>query len=140
EPLVCEFSPDERWAVELGYSGKSLLREISTGRELDPKLQQSQAVAAAFSPDGSLFAVACEFGFARLWEWPTRKEVATFGGFLQGVHSVAFSPDCKRLVVGSDGKEAVKLWDVENQQELLTLEAEGSTFRLTMFSSDGNVI
>jgi WD40 repeat protein len=140
EPAVCEFSPDEKCAVEVGFTGGSWLRETSTGRELDPKLEQKQAVGAAFSPDGGLFAVACEFGFAKLWDWPNRKEIATFGGFLQGVHSLAFSPDSKRLAVGSDGKEAVKLWDIESQQELLTLEGQGSTFRFTIFSPDGNVI
>jgi len=53
---------------------------------------------------------------------------------------VAFSPDGRRLVTGSDGKEAVKFWDVESHEELLTLEGQGSMFSMTAFSSDGVVL
>jgi WD40 repeat protein len=66
--------------------------------------------------------------------------VATLRGFLLGVHSVAFSPDGTRLAVGSAGHEAIKLWDVESHQELLTLEGQGSLFHATAFSPDGNLM
>ena len=66
--------------------------------------------------------------------------MATLRGVLLGVHSLAFSPDSKRLAVGSSGLEAIKLWDVESSQELLTLEGVGSLFSHTAFSPDGNVL
>jgi WD40 repeat protein len=66
--------------------------------------------------------------------------VATIRGFLLCGHAVAFSPDSKRLAIGGDGMEAIKLWDVESRQELLTLEGEGSHFYRTAFSPDGNVV
>jgi len=34
----------------------------------------------------------------------------------------------------------VKLWDVDSLQELLTLEAQGSTFNRVAFSPDGNIL
>ena len=53
---------------------------------------------------------------------------------------MAFSPDGKRLATGSQGKEAIKLWDVESHQELLTLEGQGSTFNRMAFSPDDAIL
>ena len=61
-------------------------------------------------------------------------------GFLMGVNSVAFSADGTRLALGSDGREAVKLWDVASLEEVVTLAAHGSVFISTKFSPDGNVL
>jgi len=47
---------------------------------------------------------------------------------------------CLGGALGGNRKEALKLWDVASYQELLTLEAEGSGYSRTAFSSDGNVI
>ena len=80
------------------------------------------------------------FEWRTIWEANSLRKVGTFGGFLQGTHSVAFSPDQKYLAVGSDSKEAVKLWELESQHELLTLEGQGAIFHKTAFSPDGNII
>jgi len=52
----------------------------------------------------------------------------TFARFMLGGHSVAFSPDSRRLAAGSSGHESIRLWDVESKQELLTLDSPGSIF------------
>jgi WD40 repeat protein len=49
---------------------------------------------------------------------------------------VAFSPDSHRLAVGSNGSEAVKLFDVSSHQELLTLGAKTTFVRWLAFSPD----
>jgi WD40 repeat protein len=95
---------------------------------------------AAFSPDGSLLAVASELGPAQVWKTASWKPEATLSGFLLSTHSVGFSPDGKRLAVSSDAKEAVKLWETESWQEVLTLPGEGSLFHRATFSPDGNTI
>ena len=76
----------------------------------------------------------------QLWNTATARQMATLEGFLQGAHSVTFSPDGRRLAIGSNGNEAIKLWDVESLQELLTLKGQGSMFNSTAFSPDGNVL
>src|SRR5262249_47859267 len=91
----------------------------------------------ALSSDGKLVAVTSRTGFARLFDTATLHELATFRNFLQGVHGAVFSADDKRLITGSDGREAIKLWDVEGKEELLTLEAKGSELRHITFSPDG---
>ena len=82
----------------------------------------------------------CDQNHLRVWERETLRETATFRGFLLGVHSVASAPDNKRLVAGSNWKEALKLWDLASRQELITLEAPSSYYYSTGFSPDGIVL
>ncbi len=44
------------------------------------------------------------------------------------------------MAAGGSGLEAVKIWDVESQEELLTLPAQGSMHHRTAFSRDGHVL
>ena len=67
-----------------------------------------------------------------------RKE--TIEGFSQGAHGVAFSPNTKRLALGSVGREAIKLWHLDAQEHTLTLQGKGSVFYNLSYSPDGNCI
>ena len=94
----------------------------------------------AGSPDGRMLAASDSSGMVWLWDVATLQPVATLKGFLLGAHSVAFSPDGRRLAAGSNGQEAVKLWDVETRQEVLTLSGQGSLFIGLSFSPDGRYL
>lgn len=94
----------------------------------------------AVSPDGRTAAASSHEGFVELWDMTTLQPVDSFKGFMLGSHSVAFSPDGRRLGVGGDGPEAVKLWDAETRQEVLTLSGEGSLFYTLRFSPDGRFL
>jgi WD40 repeat protein len=133
-------SPDGQWLVTLGRTGASMIDDLNTGLTKTGKIDTKGALGVTFSLDGKLLAVASDQGFARIWDAATLQPVVDLRGFLQGVYSVAFSPDGQRLVTGSDGKEAIKLWDVESHEELLTLEGQGSMFNHTAFSLDGEVL
>jgi WD40 repeat protein len=61
-------------------------------------------------------------------------------GHLNGAFGIAFSPDGRRLISASGGREAVKLWDVGTRQELLTLVGIDSSLYMARWSADGNVI
>ena len=54
------------------------------------------------------------------------------------MQSIAISPDGARLATGGGGAEAVKLWDIQTHQELITLAGEGSLTTFLRFSPDGN--
>jgi WD40 repeat protein len=54
--------------------------------------------------------------------------------------AIAFSPDGRRLISSSGGREAVKLWDVGTRQELLTLGGGGAPLYGAAWSADGDVI
>jgi serine/threonine protein kinase/WD40 repeat protein len=92
------------------------------------------------SPDGRMAAAAYADGYVQLWDMATLQPTVRLKGFLLGTHSVAFSPDGKRLAAGSNGQEAVKLWDTETWQELLTVSGVGSVFGLIEFSPDGRYL
>jgi WD40 repeat protein len=94
----------------------------------------------AGSPDGRMATASDSSGIIRLWDVATLQLVATLKGFLLGAHSVAFSPDGRRLAAGGNGQEAVKLWDVGTRQEVLTLSGEGSLFIGLSFSPDGRYL
>jgi WD40 repeat protein/serine/threonine protein kinase len=135
------FSLDGRWSLSFDYDGASTLRETDPAREMHPRLAITQVNDVAFSPDDRFFAVASSAGYAKLWETATLREMFWFREFLMGVHSAAFSPDGRRLAFGSDGDEAMKLYDVESHLELVTLEGHGSfLIPASGFSSDGNLL
>ena len=139
-PGMNAFSPDEQWFVALDREGTGRLRHMATGRETRLVPLMKQASGSAFSPDGRLLAVVGVLGSCQLWDTAAARTMATLEGFLQGTHSVAFSPGGQRLAIGSNGNEAIKLWDVESLQELLTLEGRGSMFNSTGFSPDGSLL
>jgi WD40 repeat protein len=132
------FSPDDQCFVALDGEGSGQLRHLATNR--DTRLDLKQVSGTAFSPDGRLLAAVSILGVGHLYDTATGRKTATLQGFLQGAHSVSFSPDGQRLVIGSNGNEAIKLWDVESLQELLTLKGQGSMFNSVTFSPDGNVL
>jgi eukaryotic-like serine/threonine-protein kinase len=133
-------SPDERLCMIIGYEGETLLRNLADETQTTVDINILEGSGAAFSPDGKLFAASSDLGFARVWDSVTWRELATLGGFLNGAQSVSFSPDGKRLVIASGGKEALKLCDTESWQDVLTLEGQGSDGRGLAFSPDGNDI
>jgi serine/threonine protein kinase/WD40 repeat protein len=94
----------------------------------------------AVSPDGGLVASSTHGGLVRLFDPAKGELIESVHGHLNGAHSVAFSPDGRRLISASGGREAVKLWDVGTLQELLTLGGTGSTLEEARWSVDGDVI
>jgi WD40 repeat protein len=135
------FSQDERWFFTGGWDGdKGVLRDMTTGRESQVKFNINNIQNVAFSPDGRLLAAASELSLAKVWETTPFREVATLRGFLQTVHSVGFSPDGTRLATSSDEKEAIRLWDLESRQQVLTLEGQDWGFMDCQFSPDGKIL
>ena len=132
-------SPDQRLWLVAEDGGHALCRDLVGGGGVETNLELQEISGAAFSPDGKFFAVASYMGYARVWT-NTWREVATLRGYLLGVSSVAFSRDGKRLATGGADKEALKLWDTESWQEVLTLDGQGSVFSPTAISPDGNAI
>ena len=132
-------SPDGQWCITGGGNGTRIFRELSTGREIGP-VSAPGGAKAVFSTDAKQLAIPFDAGFVRLWDVPTLKERATFRGFLRAAHSVAFSPDGRRLAVGSGADESLKIWDLESGQTMLTLPGEGGPCWETAFSPDGNTL
>lgn len=94
----------------------------------------------AVSPTEPLLAVVGASDFIFLWDWQTRQ----FADRLRGprvFNSVAFSPDGRRLVTGSNGKGALMLWDVSARQEIARFgTGVWPILDSVQFSPDGNII
>jgi WD40 repeat protein/tetratricopeptide (TPR) repeat protein len=96
--------------------------------------------ASQLSPDGKLRAVSTEDGFIMLYDALTQQEVGTLHGHMQAIFGVAFSPDNQVLASTSGGDEAVRLWDLNTLQPLLTLPGVGTLLKSVHFTADGNVL
>jgi WD40 repeat protein len=94
----------------------------------------------AVSPDGRLVAASSDAGYWMLFDPAKSELIASVRGHLNAAFCVAFSPDGRRLISSGGGREAIKIWDVDTQQELLTLPGAGSFLSLASWSPDGNEI
>ncbi len=90
----------------------------------------------AFSPDGKLLASANMDNTAKLWHLPNGKLKAELTSHTLAVWDVAFSADGRTLA--TRGADALKLWNVETGQELMTLPWASDGFAL--FSLDGHCL
>jgi WD40 repeat protein len=130
---------DSRFAISdwLGHAAIVSLNDLK-GRALSTGIKETGGIG--LSPDGTILAIPSGLGSVHLVDTQTLKETGELSGFLRGAHSAAFSPDGQRLAAGSNGKEAVTVWDVESAQRLISLEAPGSTYTHVGFSPDGSTI
>ena len=98
--------------------------------------------ALAFSPDGSLLAVA-GFHEVLLWKADGSELVARLVGLSQRIESLAFSPDGKRLAV-TGGRPArmgeVQVWDVAKRKLALSVAVTYDTVYGASWSPDGSKI
>jgi len=94
----------------------------------------------AISPTEPLLASASRSDFINLWNWQTRQTAGRLRG-PRSFHSVAFSPDGRRLVSGSRSKGALMLWDVSARQEIARFGiGVWPILDSVQFSPDGNII
>lgn len=130
------FSPDSS-RVAFASMRTLEIREVPSGKLLKQiKTLRSDAIEAAFSPDGKAVAVGQTAGEVELFDASSleRKWSVKTDGSQWGVH---FSPDSKRIAsVGYDF--AMHLWDSQTGLEVFAirdLEIQGFDVR---FSPDGN--
>jgi len=91
---------------------------------------------ALFSPDGK-FALSASFdNTLKLWDLASGRELRSFAGHTDYVHSVAFSPDGTLALSGSSDK-TLKLWDIATGRELRSFVGHIDQVYSVAFSPDG---
>jgi WD40 repeat protein len=131
----------QQFCVAGGVEGEVASRNLTEKNIILLPLETLEPGNAAFSPEGKFFAVLSSLGYVKIWSTKTWKEVVTLRGFVLGVHSVAFSPDGKRMATGGGaGAQALRLWDTDDWQNVITLQNADSFFLRPLFSLDGNSV
>ena len=94
--------------------------------------------AIAFSPDGKRLAVATGAGIW-IYDAKTYREMALLTGHTNVVRAVVFSPDGKTLASGAEDA-TVKLWNVENGENIATFVRNGIGVESVAFSPNGKML
>ncbi|MFO0980325.1 MAG: WD40 repeat domain-containing protein [Planctomycetota bacterium] len=133
-------SPDGASCCWASAGGNYRVWESATGKKLhgfrDEKAGRVRSLA--LSADGALLTAAADYAESalRVWRLADTAVQADLPG--SGTpRAMAFSPDGKRLAVGTwDGK--VQLWDVSSGRLLLSLDRGGAQISCIAFSADGH--
>lgn len=145
------FSPDGRCLATASDDGFVKLWEVRTGKCL--QILDNHTAAAntvAFSSDGTLLASSSQDATIQIWRiqaqsavpnpaQPIAQHWKTLSSLTQRVWSIAFSPDSKTLVSGSEDHN-VYLWNIKTGRCLQTLQGHSDWVRCVAFSPDGQFL
>ncbi|MDP6546404.1 MAG: WD40 repeat domain-containing protein [Phycisphaerae bacterium] len=113
------------------------IAEMSYG-PLTLKGHTSTVFAVVFAPDGKSLVSGGWDGRIKFWNVVTGEERFALEKYTFGVHTLAISPDGKRLASGSE--KIIKIWDIAARKELLKIWAHTSTVLSLAFSPDGKTL
>ncbi len=145
------FSPDNQ-ILALADNGEVSLRDIKSGQELTLLKWPSESIqAVSFSPDGQFLAAGSAKGAIKLWNRKDGREQVLPNKHDGPVSSLSFSPDGQKLASASDDTRiggfngssssgTVKLWDMKNGRELITLKGNEGGFHSVTFSPNGQML
>ena len=142
------FHPDE-WAIWIGDNYLIGFHDLRTGRTTRPEMAiglfTSQSNVSS-SADGKFMAFCHDAGFLTVWETASLlgssapRPVATLGGSVLSFATSIFFPDGSRLLAGSTGEEAIKIWETRDYHEVLTLETNGTSFWSISLSANESIL
>ncbi len=110
------------------------VRDLRTGAVTFERRHPAPVDAAAWSPEGSLLAVACNDQKIYLWDTSTGKELGTLAGHHWAVHDLCF--DATGRWLASFGWDmTLRFWDVGSRRQILHL----NEVRVTSFRPEGGM-
>jgi len=154
------FSPDGKKIVTGSKDKTAILWDVAAGERLTTlKGHTGYVTSVAFSPDSRYVVTGSYDCTARIWDVETGRLVRVFKGvlkeffrgfikgmlkgFLKGhyesITAVAYSPDGRYIVTGSEDKTA-RLWDVRKGEEVRIFKGHTDYVTSVNFSSDGRYL
>ncbi len=134
----CALSPNAALFASGHERGRVEIWDVRTGKHLRSLTHSKERTTAlAFAPDGRFLAAASWAGPVTVWECDAFRALPVLSGHGHSTYALAFSPDGRRLATGSQGRDAVKLWDTATWQELVTIEAADHSLKEVAFTADG---
>ena len=131
------FSPDGKTLIACG-GGVGRLWEVATRKELGRYGEEGDPPCRmTFSPDGK--ALIERRGCIRLRDLATGKERLAFASHSQGVECVAFTPDGRTLLSGSQD-HTVRFWSPATGQELRPPLRQSYNVLAFAFTPDGKAL
>ncbi len=142
------YRPDGKQVATSGHDRTIRLWDPATGREVAVLRAEVAAPNSerypllAYNSDGSRIASYSRMhggaGTSRLWDAATGQEIAVLGKWQDGVRPVAWSPDGKRVAVGSG--EYVRLCDAVTGRSFAVLGPHKTMVTELRYSPDGKRI
>ena len=134
---VPSLSADGKYlAIPLPMDGQVRIISTATGKEaFSWSIPSGDGLDAIFSPDGKNLAVCGRQG-ADIWDMSTRERRMSFRSITHMGVLLAYSPDGKRLAMGSM-EGVIELWDVGTGQLIDTFRGHGGETRAIAFGPDG---
>lgn len=133
---VCvRFSPRED-VLAVGAAGQLSIFQRNDLRRLRTIGNQTLFVSLRYSPDGRYLAASQYGPTIKIWDtgdWD--KEPVLLRGHQMIPYDIAFSPDRRRMVTGSD---RLVIWDTDTWQQLTRYDVPIMAVNRIMFSPDGN--
>jgi WD40 repeat protein len=123
------------------YDGTVIVWDTQTGKEL----KVFRAGCFDISPDSRSIVAFANDGHVRMWDLASGQELRDFGRTGNSLHSVAFSPDGKRVAVGgnltSGGDEwQVRIYRAATGEVVWKTTAHEQGVRAVAFSPDGRLL
>jgi WD40 repeat protein len=140
------FSPDGHWVMTVSGGSWCKLWDLHDKSNTAKAVTSSPALhhrapaviqEAAFSPDSSRIALACDHGKVVVWEFLQGKEVVIPGLEEHTFYHALFSPDSKHIVTASQDSTA-RVWDLEGRQ-VVELKHPDEVYDVR-FSPDGKQV
>ncbi len=115
----------EATRVQPSFQTEDVLRRCLSLPVADLRLEHPGLRAVAFSSDGSQIVTAGDDTVARIWSWPSAKEIATLRGHKGWVVDIDYSKDGKHIVTSSTDGTA-RLWDTTTGRQIAVLQDSNS--------------
>jgi WD40 repeat protein len=141
EPIyAARFNQDGTRLLTGDGSGWATVWDLATGSERFSQQHKGVVWTAEFSPDGKTIAVgAIGEQTVRLWDVDTARPAGPILQHLGPVRAVAFGPEGRTLLTGSEDKTA-RLWELPAPEAGGTMLRKSAMLSAMAFSQDGRTV